>query len=83
MVGRLTGESDQTRSRILEIAVRYFGPGGLGLQVTELTTSAVQFVGGGGHVRVETTTGDRETMTMVEVHTLEWDYHARRFLEEI
>lgn len=68
---------------VLEEAIRYFGPGGLGLQITEHTAAAVNFVGGGGDIDVEIESTAPDEHTSVEVRTAEWCYHARRFLDQI
>jgi hypothetical protein len=80
--GRFTKKSVLTPSQVLDAATRYFGPNGLGLQVTGRTTGATDFVGGGGQVRVITGRAPGERTT-VEVRTLEWGYHARRFLDQL
>ena len=70
-----------TPSQTIERAVEYFGPGGLGLQIAGREDCCVSFEGGGGHVSVNTISG--ENHTEVELTTREWDYHVRRFMAEI
>jgi hypothetical protein len=76
-------DSSLSPAAVLEEAVRYFGPGGLGLEVTEHTAAAANFVGGGGYIEVEIGNVVSDKLTSVEVRTAEWCYHARRFLDQI
>jgi hypothetical protein len=76
-------ESNLTPPMVLREAVRYFGPEGLGLQLTEETAAAASFVGGGGYITVETGTAVQEGRTSVEIRTADWCYHAERFLDQI
>ena len=75
--------TDKTPETVLQQATQYFGPEGLGLQVTEHTTVAAHFVGGGGHIRVEMAQATEDSATRVSVRTDGWDYHAKRFLSGI
>jgi hypothetical protein len=61
-------------------AVAYFGPGGLGLEVTQQDACCACFEGGGGHIYVTATAG---TKTTVALETREWDYHVRQFMRDI
>jgi hypothetical protein len=79
----LAKESNWSSQRVLEEAVRYFGPEGLGLQVTEVAATSASFVGGGGCIQVEIGTLVQDKPTTVEVRTDEWYYHAKRFLDQI
>jgi hypothetical protein len=76
----LTKRTHKKPDDVLQQATKYFGPQGLGLQVTEHTTVAARFVGGGGHIRVEMTKTAQDSGTRVEIRTSGWDYHVKRFL---
>jgi len=68
---------DTLRSRIKN----YFGPGGLGLELTGDTLQCISFEGGGGYVTA-TLCPEGDT-TRVELETREWDYHVKKFAAEI
>jgi hypothetical protein len=65
----------------VEKAIETFGPGGLGLEVTQENPCCVTFEGGGGHVTI-TASGEGERTT-AELETREWDYHVQKFMREI
>ena len=62
-------------------AVAYFGPGGLGLEVSDQAECCVTFRGGGGHVWANATTEAKKTT--VELETREWDIQGREFMRKI
>jgi hypothetical protein len=76
-------ESRQNIQQVLEQAVDYFGPDGVGLELTENGATSVRFQGGGGYVVVRAQRQQDSEMTEVEIESREWDYNAKRFLEEI
>jgi hypothetical protein len=59
----------------------YFGPQGIGLEVTDEQETYVTLQGGGGHVSVVVCPG--ETQTTVELETREWDYPVRQFMSQV
>ena len=63
---------------VIERAVKFFGQGGVGLEVTDRTESTVCFEGGGGHITIIVCPGD---LTDVDLETREWDYQVKRFME--
>jgi hypothetical protein len=66
---------------VVERAIDYFGEEGLGLSVTRENPCCATFEGGGGHVSV--TASREEDRTEVELETREWDYHVKRFMDQI
>jgi hypothetical protein len=80
---RFTKQTELAAVRLLEEAMAYFGPEGLGLQVVKHSVRTVRFVGGGGQIRVELFTTEDGNATRIEIRTGEWAYHVRKFLEEI
>jgi hypothetical protein len=66
-------------SRVLAKAEEYFGAGGLGLEVTSRDNCCISLAGGGGHVTVTVSEGDK---TSVDVETQEWDYQVKDFMAE-
>jgi hypothetical protein len=65
---------------VIKRAKAYFGQGGLGLDIVEENPCCVYLEGGGGHVYVTSSTGEK---TNVELETREWDYHVQRFMQGI
>ena len=74
-------ETKLSPDQAMEKAVAYFGPGGVGLEVTEQGDCCASFVGGGGHVRVTVAAGDPRTTVALE--TREWDYDVRQFMRQV
>jgi len=64
---------------VLDLAEKYFGEGGLGLDMTSRDDCCVSFVGGGGHVTITVTEGKK---TDVDLETREWDYQVKHFMTE-
>jgi hypothetical protein len=74
-------ESNLNPAKVLEKAVEFFGPGGLGLEVKERGEGCVRFEGGGGHVFVQCC--EKEKGTEVDLESREWDYQVKQFMEKI
>jgi hypothetical protein len=72
-------ETGLSTSEVLERASKYFGEGGLGLEVTSRDDCCISLRGGGGHVTLTATEGDR---TSVDVETQEWDYRVKKFIAD-
>jgi hypothetical protein len=72
-------ETKLSISEVLKKAEVYFGNGGLGLEVTSHDECCISLAGGGGHVTVTVTAGDK---TAVDVETQEWDYQVKRFMAD-
>lgn len=65
---------------VIRRAVSFFGEGGLGLEVTDRGACCATFEGGGGHVAISITAGDKAE---VELVTREYDYDVKRFIREV
>ncbi|MBN1261144.1 MAG: hypothetical protein JXB35_10730 [Anaerolineae bacterium] len=65
----------------IEKAIAYFGEEGLGLEVVEKSDCCAKFEGGGGFVNVFL--DNKEGKTEVTLETREWDYHVKKFMQEI
>jgi hypothetical protein len=76
-------ESKQSAAQVLEKAVDYFGPDGLGLEIAHRDLTNVQLQGGGGHVVVRVQPQRDTGKTEVEIESREWEYEAEQFLGEI
>ncbi len=56
---------------------KFFGTGGLGLEITDEGPFCLKFAGAGGHV--DTTLCVEEGKTKVNIVTQEWEYQAKEF----
>lgn len=77
-MARYSVESRKSGEEVLSLAAAYFGPDGLGLEMVEQDACLVRFEGGGGHVLIMVSAGERGTKVGLE--TREWDYHVKRFM---
>jgi hypothetical protein len=73
-------ETKQSPEKVIEKAIATFGEGGLGLEVTEQAHCCARFEGGGGHIFVTASEGDK---TKVDLETREWDYQVKQFMRRL
>jgi len=66
-------------SEVLDKSEEYFGEGGLGLEPVSRDDCCISLVGGGGHVTVTVSEGEK---TSVDLETREWDYHVKKFMTD-
>lgn len=78
---RLGKTTRKEGAKILDQAMSYFGPHGLGLEIENRTSDAIRFSGGGGHIQV--TVSEDGGGTDVDIQSREWDLQAQDFLEKI
>jgi len=57
---------------------KFFGKGGLGLEITEEAPQCLAFEGGGGHVTVILC--PEEGKTRINLETREWENQVRKFV---
>lgn len=76
-------ESKVSAAQVLDRAITYFGPDGLGLDIHHLDAASVQLQGGGGYVAVRVQPQPTRQVTDVEIESREWEGDAERFLGEI
>lgn len=74
-------ESKLSPTKVLEKAIEFFGPDGVGLEVTEQDGGCARFEGGGGYVFVQVC--EKEKGTEVDLEAREWEYQAKQFMREI
>jgi hypothetical protein len=79
-VARYGVETKTSPEEIIRRAMSFFGQGGVGLEVSDCGSRSATFVGGGGHVLVHVSEGEK---TEVELVTREWDYDVKRFMRQI
>ncbi len=80
MATRYGTDSRLKAGEVLKRTVAYFGPEGLGLQVTSRTLTGVHLEGSGGYVDVQVRVGPR---TDVDIILHEFEAHAGEFLGRI
>ena len=78
---RLGKESKLLPAEVLERAIGFFGPDGIGLEVKEQGEGCARFEGGGGYVFVQAC--KEEKGTEVDLESREWDYQAKQFMGRI
>jgi len=76
-------DSKLTLSQVIERAVAFFGPGGLGMEVIECGDCCARFEGGGGHVFIQTAAGEKGKGSQVSIEAVEWERQATIFLGKI
>jgi hypothetical protein len=74
-------ETKLSPEEVIEKARVLFGEAGLGLEMAEQGPCCVTFSGGGGHVTVTASVGDKKTQ--VELETREWDHDVKRFMRAL
>ena len=66
------------QEEVVERLKKYFGKGGLGLEICQEMPQSLSFEGGGGYVT--TTICPEEGKTMINLVTQEWDYQVKEFV---
>jgi len=71
-------ETKLSSTQVIEKAVKFFGPGGVGLEVQDQGPDCARFVGGGGFVSISLC--QEEGRTHVDLTAREWDFQAKQFV---
>ena len=74
-------ETRLTPAKVIGKAVRFFGPSGVGLGVTDQGPTCARFEGGGGYVAVSCCEGEKRTQ--VSVVSREWEFQAGEFVGKL
>ena len=69
-----------SHDEVLEQAVAFFGPKGVGLTMTSQTRYGAILQGGGGHVSIAIQPGEPTT---IELETRQWDYPVQQFMHRV
>lgn len=77
----ITTQTSKNPSEVLDMAVTYFGPEGLGLEHIFRDAGYVRFKGGGGYIQIAAY--KKGEHTKVDIESREWDRDVKKFLEEI
>ena len=86
---RIGKESKLRPTEVLDKAIEFFGPGGIGLEVKEQAEGCARFEGGGGYVFIQVCekgpalSGVEGKGSEVELETREWDYQVKQFMGKI
>ena len=78
---RLATTTRLATDAVIQAAVAFFGPGGVGLTVKECEAGCASFEGAGGYVTVAACPAEGGTQVIVDAR--EWETDARRFLAQI
>ena len=70
-----------SQEEIIQKLKRFFGKGGLGLELNNETPQCLTFTGGGGYVTA--TLCSEEGRTRVDFVTQEWDHDVREFASRL
>jgi hypothetical protein len=65
------------QEEVIERLKRFFGKGGLGLDIAEETAQCLTFEGGGGYITA--TICPEEGKTRINLVSQEWDYQVKKF----
>jgi hypothetical protein len=77
----LESRTKLSQEEVLRKLKRFFGKGGLGLEVSDETPQCLTFIGGGGYVTA--TLCSEENRTRVNLVTQEWDYDVKEFASRL
>ena len=69
--------------QVVVAALKHFGEGGVGLDVTGQGADCVSFEGGGGHVEITVCQKEGGKRSEVNILTREWDYQVKQFMGRI
>jgi len=67
--------------KVIEKAIAFFGPQGVGLEVEDSGEGCARFAGGGGFVYVSACKGEKRTQVSVEAR--EWEPQAKQFVAKL
>ncbi len=74
-------ETKLSPGKVIEKAIAFFGPQGVGLEVEESGEGCARFAGGGGFVNVSACQGEKRTQVSVEAR--EWEPQAKQFTAKL
>jgi hypothetical protein len=74
-------ETRLSPGQVIDRAVRFFGPGGAGLDIVDQGTGCARFEGGGGYVAIVCCEGEKRTQVSLE--SREWEYQAGQFVGKL
>lgn len=72
-----------TPEEVIAKSIKFFGPGGVGLNIVTEERCCARFEGGGGYVSVQVTEVDGDKEIDVNVLGREFDYHIEKFVKKL
>jgi hypothetical protein len=76
-------DSNLVSAEVVNRAIDYFGPAGIGLKIVDQGACCVRFEGSGGHVFVQTADIDNKDGSQVTVQGREWEHQIKQFMGKI
>lgn len=76
-------ETERSPAEVIDQAIAFFGPGGVGLDLVQHTADTASFTGGGGLVQVTVTPQSNGRHTEVNVVTRDWEFDVKQFMVSI
>jgi hypothetical protein len=75
--------SKRAPSKVIEAALGFFGPSGIGLAIVDEGACCARLEGAGGYVSVQTEELEDKKGSQVIVEGREFDYQIKEFLQKI
>jgi hypothetical protein len=76
-------ETDLSSKEVMETAVAFFGPDGLGLEIVSLDECCARFEGVGGHVFIQVDNLGADEGSEVNIEGREWEQQIKQFLGQL
>jgi len=80
---RMGKESRLVPAEVVEEAVQFFGPGGMGLEIVDRADCCARFEGAGGYVFVQGEENEGSKGSSVTIEGREWDHQIKQFLQKV
>ncbi len=74
-------DSKLSPREVVQKAIAFFGPGGMGLEMKLVGEGEARFEGGGGHILVQAR--EKGKGSEIDLIAVEWEYPAKQFLGKI
>ncbi len=78
---KLSTKSKHSPDEVMKRAVKFFGPEGYGLKVSEEGNCCATFEGGGGGVYISVK--EEKKGSTVDLESREWDYQVQEFSRKV
>jgi hypothetical protein len=66
---------------VIDRAIHFFGPTGVGLRMVDQGPACARFEGGGGYVSIACCKGEKRTL--VDLEAREWEHYAGKFIGKL
>ncbi len=76
-------ETDLSSKEVVETAVAFFGPDGLGLEIVSQDDCCARFEGGGGYVFIRVDHIGPDEDSEVHIEGREWEQQIEQFLGQL